>query len=320
VLWALPFFLAAMCVVPGHAQTVPPGAADEPGATISVEVRLVVLDASVRDKDGGIVSGLQEWNFKAEENGQPQNIEGFLHEDIPVEVGPVVDNSGSMQGKRAEFAETTVAFARSSNPGDEMFIVNFNEQVALGLPDTKLFSASASELEDALLKPVPAGKTALYEAITAALAHLQKSSSGRKALVVITDGGDNASRHTLNEVLEDIGRSDVTIYTIGLFDPEDTDRNSGVLRRIANASGGEAFLPTMPAQAVRICERIAKDIRSQYTISYSSSNQDFDGGYRASKVTVTGDHGTKLRVRTRAGYIASPDGTPAPAVSEEGRR
>jgi Ca-activated chloride channel homolog len=315
--WA-PFLLAATCAVFGDAQTAPSVAPAEAGTTISVDVRLVVLHASVRNKRGGVVQGLQKENFKVSENGQPQAIREFLHEDVPVAVGLALDNSGSMQKKRADVAAAAVAFAQSSNPGDEIFIVNFNEQVSLGLPDTKLFSASVPDLKSAILKPVPAGKTALYDAITIALAHLNKSSSDRKALLVISDGGDNASRHSLNQVLEDIGQTDVTIYTIGLFDPDDPDRNPGVLRRIAQASGGEAFLPSMPAEAVQICDHIAKDIRSQYTIAYSPLNPRFDGGYRTIKVTAVGDHGEKLQVRARAGYIASPAGS-ALAPNKGGR-
>jgi VWFA-related protein len=279
-------------------------------------VRLVVLHTSVRKNKGGIVSGLQERNFRVDEDGQPQVIRAFHLEDVPVAVGLVVDNSGSMTKKRSDVTAAAVAFARSSNQADQMFIVNFNENVTFGLPDTKLFSASVGELERALLKPAPPGRTALFDAISGALAHVQQSGNERKVLVVISDGGDNASRRTLHQVLQDIARSDVTIYTIGLFDEDNPDLNPQVLRRIAKASGGEAFLPRMPADAVQICERIAKDIRTQYTISYSPSNQTFDGGRRTIKVTVTGNHGAKLQARTRTGYIASSDGTAA----NEGRR
>jgi VWFA-related protein len=221
-----------------------------------------------------------------------------------------------MTKKRSDVTAAAVAFARLSNQADQMFIVNFNENVTFGLPDTKLFSASVAELERALLKPAPPGRTALYDAISGALAHVQKSGNERKVLVVISDGGDNASRRTLNQVLQDIARFEVTVYTIGLFDEDDPDINPQVLRRIAKASGGEVFLPRIPADAVQICERIAKDIRTQYTISYSPSNQTFDGGRRSIKVSVTGNHGAKLQARTRPGYIASPDGPAA----KEGRR
>jgi Ca-activated chloride channel homolog len=308
---ALLFFFPAICLIAGRTQEAPPSASIESSAKISVDVRLVVLRASVRDKGGGSVPGLQERNFRVDEDGRPQTIRVVHEKDVPVAVGLVIDNSGSMNRKRSDVTAAAVAFARASNPGDEMFVVNFNEHVTLGLPDTRLFSASAAELEGALRKPVPAGRTALYDAIGEALAHLQKSAREKKVLVVFSDGGDNASKHTLSQVLQDIGRSDTAIYTIGLFDEEDSDRNPGVLRRIANAGGGEAFLPGMPSEAARICERIAEDIRTQYTISYSPSNRKPDNKYRTIKVTATGSYGAKLRVRTRAGYIASPSAAEA---------
>jgi len=315
-LWALPFLLTAICAVAGRSQVAAPIANDQSNTTISVDVRLVVLHVSVWNKNGVIVPGLQQQNFEVDEDGQTQTIQAFHAEDTPVAVGLVVDNSGSMTRKRPDVTAAALAFARASNPDDQMFIVNFNEHLNLGLSDMKLFSASVTELEDALLRPVPAGKTALYDAILSALAHVRRSGVERKTLVVIGDGGDNASTHTLNQVLREIAQSDVAIYTIGLVDAGDPDVNPRVLRLIANASGGQAFLPKATADAVQICRRIAKDIRTQYAISYSPSNQTFGGEYRTIKVRVTGEHGAKLQARTRAGYVASPSGSAA----REGRQ
>ena len=186
-----------------------------------------------------------------------------------------------------------------------MFIVNFNERVSLGLPITKLFSASAAGLE-AALNGVPAnGKTALYDAIIVGLAHLKKAMRDKKVLVVISDGGDNASHHTLSQVLDGAKRSDAIIYTVGLFDEYDEDRNPGVLKNIARATGGEAFLPNETGDVVHICERIAEDIRHQYTLGYVPSKRSLDNAYRTIKVSAIGQHGEKYMVRTRLGYLAS---------------
>jgi Ca-activated chloride channel homolog len=270
-----------------------------------VDVDLVVLHATVRDRKGGFVSGLRKENFQVFEDGAPQAIRVFQHEDVPVAVGLVVDNSGSMRRKRKDVTAAALAFVRSSNPHDQMFVVNFNERVSLGLPNTELFSASPAELEDAL-NGVPAnGETAVYDAIEAGLAQLTKATLDKKALIVISDGGDNASHHTLGQVLDSAGRSDVTIYTVGLFDEDDQDRNPGVLRKIARATGGEAFLPEETSEVVPICERIAEDIRNQYTIGYVPLNQKFDSAYRTIRVTAAEPHNGKYVVRTRAGYIAS---------------
>jgi Ca-activated chloride channel homolog len=201
--------------------------------------------------------------------------------------------------------------AQSSNPKDEMFVVNFNEHVSFGLPITELFSASPPELEHALNDIAANGKTALYDAVEAGLAKLKRATVDKKVLIVISDGGDNASHHTLNQVLASVVRSDAIIYTVGLFDEYDEDRNPGVLKRIASATGGEAFLPKETSEVVEICERIAEDIRNQYTIGYLPSNQAFDGTYRTIRVTASGPHGAKLFVRTREGYITPPERKPS---------
>jgi Ca-activated chloride channel family protein len=240
---------------------------------------------------------------------------------VPVAVGLVVDNSGSMQRKKSDVASAALAFVGSSNPGDELFVVNFNENVTFGLPNTELFSAAKpSELDGALMGVPARGKTALYDAIETALSHLQKASRDKKVLIVVSDGGDNASTHTLNQVLQDARRSDAIIYTIGLFDENDTDRNPRVLKQIARATGGEAFFPEQTGAVIKICEGIAEDIRNQYTIGYAPANEKLDGSYRTIKVTVAGPHGANLLVRTRAGYIASPDRNSTAAGSQDGVR
>jgi Ca-activated chloride channel homolog len=287
--------------------------ASDPGsASFSADVDLVVLQATVTHEKGGFVSGLGQANFQVFEEGRPQTIRLFQHEDVPVAVGLVVDNSGSMGRKRKDVTAAALAFVRSSNPRDQMFIVNFNERVSFGLPNTKLFSARPPELEKAL-NGVPAfGKTALYDAIRAGLDHLEKATLDKKVLIVISDGGDNASRHTLAQVLEAAERSDVIVYTIGLFDEFDEDSNPGVLKKLARTTGGEVFLPQATPMVVEICERIAADIRNQYTIGYVPSNRRFDNAYRRIRVVATGPHGHKYQVRTREGYLAAPgpDGKP----------
>jgi Ca-activated chloride channel family protein len=211
-----------------------------------------------------------------EENGQPQKISAFESADSPVAVGLLVDGSQSMHTKLPEVAAAAGAFVRGSDPRDEVFIVNFNEKVHLTLPDTAMTATSPAALADVLLHPVAAGKTALYDAVATALDRIRKSPIERKVLLVVSDGGDNASGITQQELFADISRSAVEICTIGLFDEDNSDGNPGALRRIAQASGGQAFQPK-PGEAVRICQQIAADIRTQYVLSYSPSNQTFCG-------------------------------------------
>jgi Ca-activated chloride channel homolog len=306
--WVRPLFLLAIGAGPGLGQNVSPSREGDAGLSISVDVKLVVLNVSVRDKRGGIVPRLQERNFNLQENGRPQTIRAFQSTDTPVAVGLVVDSSLSMKSKRPEVAEAAIAFARLCDPRDELFIVNFNEKVNFSFPDTKLLTTSPAQLASALLSPIAIGRTALYDAVGGALAHIRNSHIERKVLLVVSDGGDNASKITRTQLLQDVARSDVEIYTIGLFDEDDPDFNPGVLRKIAESSGGQAFRPKMPSEAVRICEQIAKDIRTQYMVSYSPSNQNFCGEYRAIKLRATTDRGGRLAVRTRAGYTAQGSG------------
>jgi VWFA-related protein len=273
----------------------------------------VVLHATVTDRQGGFVSDLGERDFEVYENGVPQRIKLFRNEDVPVTVGLVVDHSTTMRPKLTEVTAAARTFVRSSNREDEMFVVNFNEHVWLGLPPAIQFTDSTAALERAIATPRAWGQTALYDAIARALTQVQAGSRDKKVLIVVSDGGDNASGRILADVMKLAGQSSAMIYTLGLFDQDDPDRNPGVLKRLAQATGGEAFLPGQLSDVVAICERIARDIRHQYTIGYSPINRNPDGAYRAIRVVArTNGHG-RLSVRTRTGYIAGG----APSLDEK---
>jgi len=281
--------------------------------TIRVNADSVVLHATVQNRNGILVSGLGKDNFQVYEDGVLQQIDYFSHEDIPVTVGLVVDNSGSMRPKRPEVIAAALAFARSSNPQDQMFVVNFNELVSLGLPADTPFTDQAAQLEVALSRIAADGETALYDAVAAALEHLKKGNQDKKVLIVISDGGDNASKHNLAQIMAMAGHPDAIIYTIGLFIAEDPDRNPGVLKRLAKDTGGEAFLPESVGEVLPICQRIARDIRNQYTIAYAPANRKQDGTYRVIQVKANAPGHGRLVVRTRAGYYAPSKPQPLPA-------
>jgi Ca-activated chloride channel family protein len=284
---------------------------------IRVNANLVVLHATVKDRRGMIVSGLNKDSFQVYEDGVLQQIKYFSHEDIPVTVGLVIDNSGSMGKKRAEVIAAALAFARSSNPQDQMFVVNFNEHVRFPLPAEVPFTGQVSQLEDALSRIITNGQTALYDAIWAAVEHLKKGDRNKQVLIVISDGGDNASKHSFAETMAMAHHADAIVYTIGLFDEEDDDRNPNVLKQLANDTGGGAFLPHTLKEAVPICEKIAHDIRNQYTIAYIPSNRNRDGTYRVIRVKASAPGERDLLVRTRAGYHASLDPRSVPAQKNE---
>jgi Ca-activated chloride channel family protein len=304
---ALALPLLFLTVLEGSAgQQAPPAPQDldSESLRISVDVALVVLHATVTDRQGGFVSDLDRQGFEVYENGVLQRILLFSNEDIPVTVGLVIDHSTTMRPKLAEVSAAARTFVRSSNRDDELFVVNFNETVSLGLPGTIRFTSNTAELESAIGAQPTEGQTALYDAIAGALDELRAGSRDKKVLIVVSDGGDNASARSLAQVTKRAAQSSAVIYTIGLFDEDDPDQNPGVLRRLAQATGGEAFLPGQIGEVVAICERIARDIRHQYTIGYVPANPARDGAFRAIRVFArTKDHG-KLSVRTRTGYIA----------------
>jgi VWFA-related protein len=270
---------------------------------IRTNVDLVVLQATVRDHKGAPVPGLLKENFQVYEDKAPQQIESFSHEDVPVTVGLVVDNSGSMRPKRTDVIAAAMAFVRSSNPADQMFVVNFNEHVSLGLPAALPFTNNAAQLETALSRNAISGMTALYDAIATGLEQLQKGKWDKKVLIVVSDGGDNASKRNLAQVLSMVNQSNAVIYTLGIFDETDEDRNPRVLSQLSRASGGEAFFPKTLQEILPICEQVAQEIRSQYSIAFVPTNRKQDGAYRTIDVKAYAPSGgRRLSVITRAGF------------------
>ena len=285
--------------------------------SIKVNVDIVVLRATTQDHKNILVSGLKQDDFQVYEDGVRQPIKYFSHEDIPVTVGLVVDNSGSMGPKRNDVIAAAMAFARSSNPHDQMFVVNFNEKVSFGLPDNIAFTDQAAQLQVALSRVAADGETALYDAVAVALEHLTKGDRDKKVLIVVADGGDNASKHKLAEIMARAEKSNALIFTIGIFDDQDVDRNPGVLKRLAKETGGEAFLPESLAEVAPICEHIARDIRNQYTIAYVPTNRKRDGSYRTIQVKANAAGRGRLLVRTRTGYFAPSALTPPTAKATD---
>ncbi|HKE57389.1 MAG TPA: VWA domain-containing protein [Pyrinomonadaceae bacterium] len=271
---------------------------------IKIYIDLVVLHASVQDRKSIPVSGLGKEDFQVYEDGVLQQIDFFNHEDIPVTVGLVIDNSGSMRPKRTEVIAAALAFARASNKKDQIFVVNFNEHVSFSLPANTPFTDKPAQLEFALSKIAADGMTALYDAVAAALEHLKWGNRDKQVLIVISDGADNASRHNLASLMALARHSEAIIYTIGLYDRDDPDRNPGSLKQLAKATGGEAFFPESVKDVLPICDRIARDIRNQYTLSYTPTNTRYDGKYRVIEVKAKAPGRDRLMVRTRAGYYA----------------
>ena len=270
---------------------------------IAIDVDLVVFNVTVTDNRGRRVSGLRASDFRILEENRLQTVTVFNAEDKPASIGLIIDNSGSMQTKRPDVVNAALAFTSASNAEDELFVINFNENVYLGLPPSKAFTNSPYEIRSALLRTAPAGMTALYDALAAGIEHLKTGTRDRKVLVLLSDGGDNASRRRLDDVIQISRRTSAAIYAIGIYDEADLDRNPGVLRRIAESSGGRAYFPASSNDLNRVWRDVAGEIRNQYTIAYRSSNSDRDGKYRKVKITAR-RNGRSLRVMTRDGYFA----------------
>ena len=269
---------------------------------ISTDVVMVLLDVSVKDARGGYVPRLSKDDFQVYENGALQKLTAFSSADMPVAVGLVMDESGSMRGRRAHAITAGVVFIGASNPQDQVFVVNFNDTVRSGLPVSIPFSGDLNVLHAALSRDKSEGRTALYDAIAFSLHHLESAQRDKKTLLVVSDGGDTCSRQTLPELMSVIQQSLATIYTIGIYDDDDRDRNPEVLKRIANTSGGECFLPRAVEEIAPICQQIAQDIRSRYTIGYAPDRTGQKGGIRKIRVAVSPPGHQKLIVRTRTSY------------------
>jgi Ca-activated chloride channel family protein len=272
-----------------------------PGYTIRTDVRLVLLDVAVRNGAGGFVAGLSKDQFHVTENDRPQPITVFATDDVPVTVGILVDESRSMTPKRAEVLSAAQTFIRESNPKDEIFVLNFNDRVMRGLPEGVPFSDNIDQLRAALYRGIPQGRTALNDAIVAGLKQLQEGKRDKKTLIVISDGGDNASQYKRRDMFDLVETSSATIYTIGLADADDPDRDAGLLKALARISGGTAYFPESLERMVPVCEAIAKEIRIRYTIGYPAPS-DSGSSLRHIHVRVAAPGRGRLTAHTRTSY------------------
>lgn len=274
-------------------------------AQFRADTRLVVLHASVTDKKGKLITNLNKDAFRVFENGQLQQVKVFRREDVPISLGIIIDDSGSMSSKRSRVEAAALAMVRASNPQDEVFIVNFNDDAYLDVP----FTNDVHKMEQGLARIDSRGGTAMRDAVNMSLDYVKtQAKKDKKVLMVITDGNDNASNVSLERVVARSNQGDTLVYAIGLFTDEER-REAAKARRALNeltsATGGLAFYPKDVNEVQALAVEIAHDIRNQYTIAYSPNIQALDGSYRQIKVTVEGPG--KPVVRTRSGYYATPD-------------
>ncbi len=270
------------------------------------EVDEVVLHATVIDNKQHIVTDLNKDNFNVFEDGRPQAITSFRHEDIPVAMCIVVDNSGSMREKREKVNAAALNLVRASNPSDEVCVVNFNDEYYLDQD----FTSNINKLKEGLEKIESRGGTALYDAVVASANHLKEDAKlEKKVIFVVTDGDDNESTETLEQAVRRLQTENgPAVYAIGILEGEDHARHAKrALQIMCERTGGIAFLPKTLDEVDAISRAVAHDIRSQYTIGYKPTTPRSQGGYRQVKVDAhTGKH-DKLTVRTKSGYYAGAE-------------
>jgi VWFA-related protein len=308
--------LMALCSQAPPAATLGAAPAEQKGKeyTFIVDVNEVVLSATVLDKHGRMVNDLKQDDFRIFEDGAPQPLTHFSHADIPVTMGIVIDDSGSMKNKRQAVNTAALIFAKTSNPQDQVFVVNFNDVYYLDTPGD--FASTIEDLKSALDKIDSRGGTALRDAVVASLDHLKLGNRDKKVLLVITDGEDNASRYTQEELMARAQKSNALVYTVGLLGSDETDglfkirggeahRAAKALKELADGTGAEANFPKSLDEVESTCRQIARDIRNQYTLAYRPTNLRKDGSFRSIRVDAFQPHTrTKLVVRTKPGYFA----------------
>jgi VWFA-related protein len=271
--------------------------------TYRVETRLVVLHATVRNQRGELMTDLDRAAFTVYENGKRQPIALFRRGDVPVSLGLLIDNSGSMRSLRANVEQAALAFVRASNPLDDVFVLNFADTAHVDVPMTK----DVRVLETGIARVDSVGGTAMRDAVLLAESYLrQHASHDRRVLLVITDGNDNASSASIDHLRKAAARSETAVFAVGLFRGDSPSAGHGreELDHLTELTGGMAYYPASSDQIDSVVLEIAHQIRNEYTIAYAPVNQAFDGSYRAIRLKVGGSGGPS--VRTRPGYWATP--------------
>jgi Ca-activated chloride channel family protein len=311
-------FTAVLALGAAAVATAPKAVVAQDDARFTARSELVLLDVAVTDDRGGFVSGLPADSFRVLEEGRPQKVGFFAEQDAPATIGLLIDSSGSMLVNRDRMIAGITSLAESSNPDDEFLPLVFNERVTRVLDRHPEFTSDPLQLREALTNSlIVLGKTALYDALAEAIEGVGKGSHERRVVIVLSDGGDNASKSTFDELLKKVQASNVVIYTIALIDPIALDHNAGALRRLAKVTGGLAFEPKSRDGIGKAFHAIGADIRSRYTLAYEPEDTS-SGKVKHVRVLVQTPDRKDVKVRTRTGYVA---GSAEPtATQSEGSR
>lgn len=285
----------------------PPESKTSHVAEIRKDVNLVLVNATVTDPYGRLVTGLDQENFRVFEDGKEQEIMRFAEDDVPISIGMIFDVSGSMTDKIAKSRMAAVQFFKTANPADEFFLVDFADRAELAT----MFTSSIEELQNRLLFSAPKGMTALLDAVYLGMSEMKGARNARKALLIISDGGDNHSRYDYSDVKRFLRETDVQIYAIGIIDPDACDRTPeecsgpGFLQGLASMTGGRSFTVRNLDDLGDIATKISMELRNQYVVGYRPRNTKRDGKWRKIKVKIRPPRGLPpLTVYSRYGYYA----------------
>ncbi len=298
----------AVSILPRFRPAVSTGQTIFPKADIRVDSALVLVPAQVTNALGTPVTDLNKEDFKVFEDGVEQPITNFAREDAPLSIGLLFDTSGSMRNKIKKATEAAAAFFKTTNPQDEFFLIEFSDRPKLTIP----FTPDADEVYDRIAHASPFGRTSLLDAIHMAMGEMKHAQNTRKALVIVSDGGDNRSRHSAREIKNAMLESDLQVYAMGIFDPADTPKHSveeqngpKLLEELAEQSGGREYPVLSLDDLPSISARIGNQLRNQYLLGYTPTNSERDGKFRIISVRVTPQVKIPdLRVYYRHGYYS----------------
>jgi Ca-activated chloride channel homolog len=298
----------AISILPRFRPAVSTGQTIFPKADIRVDSALVLVPAQVTNVLGQPVTDLHREDFKVFEDGVEQPITNFSMEDAPLSIGLLFDNSGSMRNKIQKATEAAAAFFKTANPQDEFFLIEFSDRPKLSVP----FTSDPNEVYDRIAHTKPFGRTSLLDAIHMAMGEMKHARNTRKALIIVSDGGDNRSRHTAREIKSAMLESDLQVYAMGIFDPEDAPKHSveeqngpKLLEELADNSGGREYPVTRLDDLPAIAARIGDQLRNQYLLGYTPINSERDGKYRIISLKVSAQAvSPDLRVYYRHGYYS----------------
>jgi Ca-activated chloride channel homolog len=286
---------------------VSPVAGNTPSVDIRVDTTLVLIPAHVTTHDGASVTDLSKSNFRVSEDNVEQKITYFARDDAPISIGVLLDTSGSMRNKMHRSSEAAATFLQTANPQDEFFLIEFNDRPKLTVP----FTTDPDELYRHVLHAHPFGRTSLLDAVHMASIQMKRARNSRKAILIVSDGGDNRSRFTPRQVQEDVLESDMQTYAIGIFEPDSSrkltteeQRGPDLLEALAEATGGRHYRVDDIDQLPAVAARVSTDLRNQYLLGYTSTNAGRDGKYRQVKVSLDSAGTAKLRTYYRRGYYA----------------